>query len=88
MSQVSGSALEPVPQARVEVLPAEPHHSRIWPAVGSMLIWAARELLPELLAIWQASRSKVILPARETAPLPQVASQPSRIGHRHRRGRA
>lgn len=88
MSQLSGSALEPVSQARVEVLPAESRHTRIWPVVGSALIWAARELLPELLAIWQASRSGVIQPARQTAPLPQVASQPSRIGHRHRWGRA
>lgn len=30
--------------------------STIWPAVGSALIWAARDLLPEVIAAWQTPR--------------------------------
>ena len=28
---------------------------QVWPAVGAALLWASRELLPELLSAWQAS---------------------------------
>ena len=50
----------------VEVLPAEPHGSRLWPMVaplagtlGSALVWAARELLPAVLRAWQETPGRV-----------------------------
>ncbi|NOZ27709.1 MAG: 4Fe-4S dicluster domain-containing protein [Chloroflexi bacterium] len=54
---------QPVIHAQGEVLPeAKPladWKARLWPAIGSALIWAGRELLPELLASWR-------LPAAQT----------------------
>lgn len=59
-----------------------------WPALGSALVWAARELLPEALAAWRASRVG-------TPPSTWVAEVARRRwvtrewgGHRHRWGRS
>jgi len=94
MSQENETALEPVPQARVEVLPAKPQRSRLWPLVDAGLVWAVCELLPEILAVWQAARNKTAQPLNL---VPDAASQPvsanrtaaARLrGRRFRRGRA
>lgn len=45
--------MSPAYRPEVEVLPAEQHGSRLWPMVGSALLWAARELLPIVLRAWQ-----------------------------------
>jgi Fe-S-cluster-containing hydrogenase component 2 len=45
--------------AQVEVLSAEPRGSRLWPTVGSVLVWAARELLPAVLHAWQETLGRV-----------------------------
>lgn len=45
--------LSPAYRSEVELLPAEPRISRLWPMVGSALVWAARELLPAVLRSWQ-----------------------------------
>ncbi len=46
-----------------ELLPTAPSvtswRSRLWPAVGSALLWAGRELLPALLAAWRESVSSL-----------------------------
>ncbi|MGC8780247.1 MAG: indolepyruvate ferredoxin oxidoreductase subunit alpha [Anaerolineae bacterium] len=77
------------PRSEVEVLPAEARRSRIWPLVGSALVWAARELLPEVVAALRASRG-VALPAtgRRSTALGAAAPARRRSGHRHRWGRA
>ncbi len=97
MSQENEVALTPVPEARVEVLPAKPQR-RIWPLVGAGLVWAVRELLPEILAVWQAARNKTAQQAglaQDVAEYLTPASQPlasgvfaNRRGRRLRRGRA
>ncbi|MGQ9491846.1 MAG: indolepyruvate ferredoxin oxidoreductase subunit alpha [Anaerolineae bacterium] len=72
----------------VELLPAEAQRSRIWPLVGGALVWAARELLPEILAAWRTSRAGVELPAnRKSVTLRQQAPRRRRTGHRHCWGR-
>ena len=81
----------------VELLPAQSRLSRFWPMVGSALVWAGRELLPEIIAAWQASRadssqaSRVglsstsrFLPVRSS----RGAARRGRGGRRHRWGRA
>jgi ferredoxin len=72
----------------VEVLPAEPRRNRLWPTVGGMLVWAARELLPEALAAWRASRADV---SKSISFKPHAfnlrTSTSRRGGHRHRWGR-
>jgi len=73
----------------VEVLPARPRHSRIWPVIGGALVWAARELLPEVIAAWQASRTADSPPAsREPATFGVVMRTHRGTGRRHRWGRA
>lgn len=59
-----------------------------WPIVGSALVWVARELLPEALAAWRASRAG-------DSPATWVAMDARRRwaareggGHRHRWGRS
>lgn len=72
-----------------ELLPAETQRSRIWPLVGGALIWAARELLPEVLAAWRASRANASQPiGRKSSPLGVAVFGHRRSGHRHRRGHA
>lgn len=69
-----------------EVLPAEPQRRSVWPLVGAGLIWAARELLPEALAAWRASRAKRSQSAScRSATFGHVASLHRRPGRRHRR---
>ncbi len=69
-----------------EVLPAEPQRRSVWPLVGAGLIWAARELLQEVLAAWRASRAGVSQSApRRSTTFGHVASLHRRAGHRHRR---
>lgn len=80
-------------RAGVELLPAEPRRGRFWRLVGGALVWAARELLPEVLTAWRSSRAGAIRPdghqsAGHTATSIQIASQQPRAGHRHRWGRA
>jgi Fe-S-cluster-containing hydrogenase component 2 len=59
-----------------------------WPALGSALVWASRELLPEVIAAWRASRA-VILPSASYRPTTFGLAAPvhRRTGHRHRWGR-
>ncbi len=72
----------------VEVLPAASQRSRFWPAVGGALVWAARELLPEVLAAWHSYRAGAILPASPRSPAPgRAALHRPRGGHHHRWGR-
>lgn len=80
-------SLEPVPRPRVEVLPPEPRRSRVWPMVGAALVWAARELLPELLTIRQTTWVKSPPPVSYEPAVTRIASRPSRAGRRHRWGR-
>jgi hypothetical protein len=87
MSQENEMALTPVPEARVEVLPADPQR-RIWPLVGAALVWTVRELLPELLAAWQASHSRTTQPVSLTPDVTTSLISASHHGHRFRRGRA
>ncbi len=72
----------------VELLPPETRRGRIWPLVGGALVWAERELLPEVLAAWRTSRAEVELPAnRKSVTWGQVTPRKRRAGHRRRRGR-
>lgn len=72
----------------VALLPAEAQRSRIWPLVGGALVWAARELLPEVLTAWRASSAGVLRSvARRSMTFGQVASQRRCAGYRHRWGR-
>lgn len=76
-----------VPRPHIEVLPAQPRLSRFWPIIGSALVWTARELLPEVLAAWRASRSESLQPtSRKSTTVGLTPSAPRRTGHRHRRG--
>lgn len=88
MSQENEMTLTPVPEARVEVLPAEPRRSRVWPLIGAGLVWAVRELLPEILAAWQASRSRTTQPVNLTPDVTTTLVSAAPHGHRFRRGRA
>jgi len=82
-------ALEPMRLPQVEIMSPVARRSQLWPMVGSALVWAARELLPEMLAAWRTSRAGVLQPAsRESVTVGLIASKRSRFGHRHRWGRA
>ncbi len=71
-----------------KVLPAEPQRRSVWPLVGAGLIWAARELLPEVLAAWRAARAGSLQPAaHRSTTFGHVASLQRRAGRRHRWGR-
>jgi NAD-dependent dihydropyrimidine dehydrogenase PreA subunit len=73
----------------VEVLPAEPRRSRLWPMVGGALAWAARELLPEVIAAWRTPRAGDLQPiSRNSTTFGLAAFTHRRTGHRHRWGRA
>ncbi len=75
--------------SEVARLPAEPQRSRFWPLIGGALTWAARELLPEVLAAWRTSRAGVVRPiSSKSVASGQVASKQLRAGRRHRWGRA
>jgi Fe-S-cluster-containing hydrogenase component 2 len=72
-----------------EALQPAVHRNRLWPLVGGALVWAARELLPEILAAWRASRVAALQGAsRQSALRDQVAPQRSQGARRHRWGRA
>jgi Fe-S-cluster-containing hydrogenase component 2 len=73
----------------VELLPAEPRGGRLWPTVGGALVWAARELLPEIVAAWRASRVQVSQPISfKPDASNRRPSTARRNGHRYRWGRA
>lgn len=78
--------VQPARRFSGEVLPIERRPSRVWPLVGSALLWATRELLPEVLRVWRTRRVPVAgsLTARASA---QVASLRNELrgGRRHRR---
>jgi NAD-dependent dihydropyrimidine dehydrogenase PreA subunit len=48
-----------VHRVEVAVPPAEVRTSRFWPAVGTALVWAARDLLPAALRAWQETAARV-----------------------------
>lgn len=82
----TGGALRP--QSEVEILPAETRRSRIWPLVGPALVWAARELLPEVVAALRPSRDAALSGAsRRSTAFGIAAMARRRSGHRHRWGR-
>ncbi len=92
MYQGDETALEPVKPTQIEVLPAAAPRSiwrsAVWPALGSALIWAGRELLPQVLAAWQASRTGAAQPVtRQPGALLGLTRPSGRVGHRHRWGR-
>ncbi len=66
---------QPVTHVQGEVLPgARPltdWKARLWPAIGSALIWAGRELLPGILASWR-------LPAAQMSNTPARPDQAPR----------
>ena len=72
-----------------EVLPAVSWRSRLWPMIGSALVWATRELLPEVIAAWRASRTGVSQPisCKPDASVRRTSTA-RRNGHRYRWGRA
>jgi ferredoxin len=73
----------------VEVFPSESRRGRVWPVVGGAVMWAARELLPEVIAAWRASQPVGAQPTnRQSVMFGQVSSRRSRTSHRHRWGRA
>ena len=72
----------------VELLPPETRRGRIWPLVGGALVWAARELLPEVLGALRASRGTISSATGNrlrSSGLMGVSRR--RMGHRRRRGR-
>jgi Fe-S-cluster-containing hydrogenase component 2 len=73
----------------IQVLPAERHRSQLWSMVGSALVWAARELLPEVIAAWRASHDEVLqsISYKPVAPRRRAPAR-QRNGHRYRWGRA
>lgn len=79
-----------VRRPEVEVLPAASQsRTRFWPMVGSALVWAARELLPEVISVWRTSRPEVSQVVSSTpATTGQRVSVNRHKGHRHRWGRA
>jgi len=84
----SVEAIRLAQQPEVEVLPAEVRHSGIWSAVGGALLWAARELLPEVITVWRASHAG-IAQANSFGPDASHLTVRAyrRTGHRHRWGR-
>lgn len=86
---VTAEAASLAHRAGAELLPAKPRRGRFWPMVGGALVWAARELLPEVLTAWRTSRTGIVQPAdRRSVTFGRAASQKPRAGHRHRWGRA
>jgi hypothetical protein len=70
------------------VLPAAPRFSRLWPMVGGALVWAARELLPEVLTAWRASHATGSQPTRfKPNAFNQRTPTTRQHGHRYRWGR-
>jgi len=85
----SREAFCPTARPKVEILPSAARRNRLWPIVGSALVWAARELLPEVIAAWRAPRVGILRPgSRKPATSGLPASTQRRTGHRHRWGRA
>lgn len=73
---------------QIEILPAEMRRSRLWPAVGGALVWAARELLPEVIAAWRASRTGIAQANRFGPDASHLIMRAHRrTAHRHRWGR-
>jgi NAD-dependent dihydropyrimidine dehydrogenase PreA subunit len=85
---VTVGSREPVYRVSGEVLPVEGHRSTVWPLVGSALLWATRELLPEVLRVWRAKPVPVAgtLTARQFSAVPD-GRLGLRGGRRRRRGR-
>jgi ferredoxin len=46
-------------RVKVAMPPAEARSSRLWPAIGTALVWAARDLLPAALQAWQETAARV-----------------------------
>lgn len=93
MYQTDEATLQTIEPKQGEILPVVESRSiwrdAIWPALGSALIWAGRELLPEVLAAWRASRTSVVQPINyEPSRSRPIASVFRRAGRRHRWGRA
>ena len=88
----AAASVEAISLARrpeIEVLPATSRRSRLWPAVGGALVWAARELLPEVIAAWRTPRAVELQPtSRNSTTFGLAAFTHRRTGHRHRWGRA
>jgi len=85
----SAGAVGLTPRPEIKLLPAEPRRNRFWPAVGGALVWATRELLPEVIAAWRASRTDALQPAsRKSTTFGLTACTHRRTGNRHRWGRA
>ncbi|MCX6028118.1 MAG: 4Fe-4S binding protein [Chloroflexi bacterium] len=72
-----------------EVLPAVTWRRRLWPMIGGALVWATRELLPEVIAAWRASHAGVSQPIsfKPDASVRRTSTA-RRNGHRYRWGRA
>jgi hypothetical protein len=84
----SAGAVGLIPWPEIKLLPAEPRRKRFWLAVGGALVWAARELLPEVIAACQTSRAKELQPtSRKSTTFGLAALAHRRSGHRHRGGR-
>lgn len=76
-------------RASGKALPAEPRRSRLWPMIGGALVWAARELLPEVIAAWRPPRAGDLQPISRSSPPCGLAALPRRrAGRRRRWGRA
>lgn len=93
MEPTEETALQPAKPAQVEVLPAVKTRSiwrsAFWPALGGALIWAAQELLPEILAARRASRDGVQPTVDgDSTRVVRIATRQPRAGRRHRWGRA
>lgn len=90
MYQAEETALQPVQQPSIEVLPAAaPRHiwqHAFWPALGSALVWASRELLPGILAAWRATNVGIAQPIRGAPSVSRQFTAARGAGHRHRRG--
>lgn len=87
---VSGEAAGLVRRPEVEVLPATSQpRARFWPMVGGALVWAARELLPEVISAWRMSRPEIsqMISSTPTTTVQRVSVN-RQEGHRHRWGRA
>jgi NAD-dependent dihydropyrimidine dehydrogenase PreA subunit len=77
------------PRPPVEVLPAALRHNGVWPAIGSALVWTARELLPAVFAAWRTSQSEILRSSGDdSVTFGRMAPRHSRAGRRHRWGRA
>lgn len=89
MDEDEERGLEPIRPAHIEVLPAVSQRSRIWPLLGSALVWAARELLPPLISAWRVTRIADFQPIqRRPAASNLRLATGRRHGRRRRWGRA